>query len=112
MIHTSGNLYFLEDLYFYGQVLRAMGRDDESYQALITARDKAKEQGSKWTLWRILVAISEIEHQRGNTEEADRRLTEARNNLAYIADHISDPELRSTFLEQPEVRMVNETLKQ
>jgi hypothetical protein len=111
MNQTYGGLFYLEDLYFHGHVLLAMGREEESFQALITAREKAKEQGSRWSLWRILAAISEIERRRGNTEEAERTLTEARNNLDYIIEHISDPKLWSSFLDQPEVRAVHEYIK-
>jgi ATP/maltotriose-dependent transcriptional regulator MalT len=108
---TTGSLYYLEDHYFHGKVLLEMGHDDESYDALLSARGKAKEQDSKWSLWRILVAISRIEHLRGNIDEAERALTEARENITFISDHISDPELRAMFLEQPAVSMVFQPIK-
>ena len=111
MNQTYGGLFYLEDLYFHGHVLLAMGREDESYQALNIARHKAEEQDSKWSLWRILVEISKIERQRGNNEEADRTLTAARQKLDYIIEHISDPEQRSSFLAQLEARAVHEPIK-
>ena len=111
MAQTSGSLYYLEDLYFHGQMLLEMGHDDESYEALIAAREWAKEQGSKWTLWRILVAVSTIERRRGNIEEAEQTLTEARENLTYITNHISDPVLRAKFIEQPGVSEVLQPIK-
>jgi len=107
MAQTSGSLYYLEDFYFHGQVLLEMGHDDESYEALIAARDQAKEQGSRWSLWKILGALSTIERRRGNIEEAERDLTEARENIAYIAEHIGDPKLREKFLQQLEVMKVS-----
>ena len=55
--------------------------------------------------------ISTLERRRGNMDEVENTLAEARENLAYIVDHIGDPELKSTFLDQPDVRMVYETLK-
>jgi len=71
------------------QMLLEKGHDDESYEALIAVRERAKEQGSKWSLWRILVTISTNERWRGNVEEAERALIEARENITYITDHIS-----------------------
>jgi len=111
MAQTSGSLYYLEDLYFHGLMLLEIGHDDESYEALIAAREWAKEQGSKWTLWRILVAVSTIERRRGNIEEAERVMTEARENLTYIANHISDPVLRAKFIEQPGISELFQPIK-
>jgi predicted ATPase/class 3 adenylate cyclase len=105
---TYGSLFYLEDLYLHGQVLLEMGHDDKSYKALITARDKAKEQGSKWSLWMIQTAMSEIERRFGKIEEAERSIKEARENLTDIADHISDPKLQEKFLQQPEIHKVFE----
>jgi hypothetical protein len=87
----------------HGQVLMEMGHDDESYESLSAVLDKAREQGSKWSLWSILVVISTIERRRGNIEAVERALTEARENIEYISDNISYPVLRANFIEQPEI---------
>jgi tetratricopeptide (TPR) repeat protein len=106
LIHTSGSLYFLEDLYFLGLVLLEMGRGDEGYATLKESLERAKTQGSKWTMWKILAALSQVERQHGDSAAAEQLLNEARENIAYIADHIADEDLRTTFLKQPEVRDV------
>ena len=106
LIHTSGSLYFLEDLYFHGLVLLEMGRIEQGYETLMEARERAKTQGSKWTMWKILTALCRVERQRGDSAAAEKLITEARENIFYIADHIGDEDLRTTFLEQPEVREV------
>jgi len=87
----------------HDQVLMEMGRDDESYESLNAAHDKAREQGVKWSLWRVLVVISTIERRRGNISASERKLTEARENIEYISDNISYPVLRANFIEQPEI---------
>jgi len=106
LIHTSGSLYYLEDLYFRGIVLIEMGRLEQGYETLMEARERAKTQGSKWTMWKILTALYQVERQRGDSSAAEKLLNEARENIIYIADHIGDEGLRTTFLAQPEVMEV------
>jgi len=95
----------------HGQVLMEMGHDDESYESLSAVLDKAREQGSKWSLWSILVVISTIERRHGNIEAVERALTEARENIEYISDYISYPVLRTNFIEQPEISGVFKPIK-
>lgn len=61
---------------------------------------------SRRTLWPILAALSRLEQQRGNLTEAEVLHQRASEIIEYIAGHIATPELRATFLQQPEVRVV------
>jgi len=59
------------------------------------------------SLWPILSMLSQIEVQRGNTNEAENLHQQAREIIEYIADH-APPDLRSSFLALPSVRAVTE----
>jgi len=57
-------------------------------------------------LWRILLAVSEIESRRGRYAEAQSRRQQAREIVEFIAAHTGSPELRESFLNLRDVRDV------
>ncbi|MFQ5593143.1 MAG: hypothetical protein ACE5HA_03240 [Anaerolineae bacterium] len=72
------------------------------------ARAEAEAMGARRMLWQILAALAEIEGQRGRMAEAENLRAQAREVIAFIADHTGTSELRASFLAQPEVHAVLE----
>ncbi len=92
-------------LYLKGKAFLGQGREDEAQEVLIEARARAEALGSRRSLWRILIALSEIEAGRGNDAEAQSLRRRAREIVVYIADH-TPVDLRATFLNLPHIRAV------
>ena len=107
MLRQTGiRLYFPDVLYLKGKALLGMSRTDEAWQTLNEARAEAEAIGSRRTLWPILIALSDIEAQRGNLAQAQSLHQQARQIVEFIADHAGSPELRASFLDSPDVRAV------
>ena len=62
--------------------------------------------GARWSLWPILLTMSQLEAKRGHAAEADALRHQARELVEDIADHAGTPELRASFLNLPEVQAV------
>lgn len=56
--------------------------------------------GLCWALWQILAALAQIE---ADADQAAQLRREAQTIITYIADHISEAELRASFLRLPAV---------
>jgi tetratricopeptide (TPR) repeat protein len=95
--------YMLEVLYLRGQILRAMGQTEAARKTLLEAQAEAEAIGSRRMLWQILSALSQLET---DPTEAERLHKQAQEIVAYIADNISEPELRASFLDLPQVQAV------
>jgi len=109
MLSAGAARIFLPDvLLLEGRALSGLGRADEAYATLSQARAEAEALGSRRALWPILAALSEIQSQLGNREEAKALRQQARGIVEYIADH-APPELRDSFLDRPDVRKVTAT---
>jgi tetratricopeptide (TPR) repeat protein len=91
-------------LYFKGLGLQRQGDLDQAGTCLQDARREAEHSGSRWTLWRILGALAEIESRRDHTVAHTLRI-QARANLEYILAH-TPSDLRESFLGTPDVRRV------
>jgi tetratricopeptide (TPR) repeat protein len=98
-------LFYPDALYLQAQALRALQRTDEAHTVLTEARAIAEAIGSRRMVWQILAALSELALQRGNHAEAQALRQQAREQLAYLADHCP-PALRASFLALPDVRAV------
>jgi hypothetical protein len=62
------------------------------------------------TMWKTLMALSEIEAGRGNQTEANALRMQARDYVTAVAEKIAHADLRSAFLGLREVRdVVRET---
>ena len=104
-LRQAGLRLFLPDvLYFKGQALLGLDRAEPANAALDEACAEAEAIGSRRTLWRILLAVSEVESRQGRYAEAQSRRRQAREIVEFIADHTGSPELRESFLRLPEVR--------
>jgi tetratricopeptide (TPR) repeat protein len=93
-------------LYLQSQAWLALGQDEAGHARLLEARAEAEALGARWWLWQILAALSRLEAQRGAAAEADNLRRQAREIIASIADHAGTPELRASFLNLSQVRMV------
>lgn len=92
---------FLADaLLIRGIALARMGRLDSAAQVLSDARGEAESIGSRRVLWQILAACSEVETRRGDLSAAQALRAQAREIVQYMADHISDEQLRASFLKR------------
>ncbi len=100
--------YVPDALYLKSQALLAQGRREEAREILVEARTAAEALGSRRTLWEILLALSQIEKERGDPEEAEEMRRRARQIVEYIADHAGTSTLRASFLNLPRVRAVLE----
>jgi len=86
------------------RALIGLGRREDAHQELQTAHSLAEEQKSRRILWAILLDLADLESDQ-TIAEAYRK--EAHKIIDYIAEHISNIELREHFLNLPKLREVN-----
>ncbi len=77
-------------------------------KSLEQAYQIAESLGSRRTLWQIDYQLGLLSARQGDQIEADRYHQKAKANLDYIVDHISDDEIRESFLAKPDVLEVFE----
>ncbi|HLF27559.1 MAG TPA: hypothetical protein VJG32_14590 [Anaerolineae bacterium] len=103
-LRNIGVQTFVADaLHLKGRAFQAQGEVDRAYATLAEGRAQAESLGSRRSLWPILVALSEVEAQRGNRMEAQALRDQARAIIEYIAGHIQAPDLRASFLARPDL---------
>jgi class 3 adenylate cyclase/tetratricopeptide (TPR) repeat protein len=104
------------------RALLGLGRATDAYQSLLRARAIARQQGSRRSLYSILVDLLRVSTALGEplpppevtAGEEEQTLSpaiflaEARETLDYILSHISDPGLRAAFLSRPGLREILE----
>ena len=104
-VRSAGMRLFMPDiLRFKGQALAELGHLEQAASALAEAKEIAEAIGSRRALWPILLTWSELRSAQGDQTEADALMREARSTLDYMIKHLSAPDLRSSFFEQPLVR--------
>jgi predicted ATPase len=112
-ITWSGMQLFAPDLWLYqGKALVELGRMEEGLQALATAQEEARTQGSHRILWHILAYQAEQYDRLGEAARAAALRQEAGQIASFIAGQIvlpGDPtgegeKLRQDFLDLPQVR--------
>jgi class 3 adenylate cyclase/tetratricopeptide (TPR) repeat protein len=72
--------------------------------ALSDALQVAEDLGSLWRLWQILLAQAELEDKLKNPQKAASLRGEAVEHIEAICAEISQPEIRESFLNRPEVK--------
>ncbi|OGO38708.1 MAG: hypothetical protein A2Z03_09205 [Chloroflexi bacterium RBG_16_56_8] len=87
-----------------GEGLRGLRQLDEAFAILSEARGEAEATHARWSLWQILAALSRVESQRGNADQAEAQRTLAREVVASIATH-APPDLRDSFLSASRARL-------
>ena len=95
-------------LHLNARIRLAQGNLDQAASVLVQARQLAEAQSARWSLWRILATLSEVQTRCSNVDEARRSRTAAREQLDFIVEHTPD-ELRESFLGLPQVRALMET---
>jgi class 3 adenylate cyclase/tetratricopeptide (TPR) repeat protein len=86
--------------------LASAGKADEAKRVLGEARSEAESREYRLVLWEILRELSEIVDVHGNAEAARELRGEARRLVERIAESVDEEQLRSSFLERPDVRLV------
>jgi predicted ATPase len=87
-------------LYLKGKSLALCGEVEPARRMLEQARIEAEKIGSRRLLWQILSLSAGVEPD----EEQSRALkSEASKTVRYIADHITQPDLRASFIGGAEV---------
>ena len=92
-------------LYIQAQAARALGDTAHAFDLLHQARQVAEEIQARRMLWQIYAALSEMENERGNLEQANVYREQARAVLKFIVEH-TPQEFRESFLNLPNVREV------
>ncbi len=72
--------------------------------ALIDALQVAENLGSLWRLWQILLAQAELEDKLKNPQKAASLREKAIEYIEAISAEISQPEIRESFLDRPEIK--------
>ncbi len=87
--------YLPEALFLKGKCLLLQGSLGEAKIILEQACSEAKKLGSRLLLWQIIASLAELESDQAL---APGLKTEAREIVDYIANHITRPDLRESFL--------------
>jgi len=99
-------LFASEALLLKGMSLASAGKADEAERVLGEARSEAERREHRRVLWEILRELSEILDAQGNAEAARELRAEARRLVEAIAESLEEKELRSSFLDRPDVKIV------
>ena len=86
--------YLPEALFLKGKLLSLQGDLQRAKNALEQARVEANNLGSRRLLWQIIATLAELESDK---EKSQGLKAEARNIVAYIANHITPENLRLSF---------------
>lgn len=106
-LRDAGLRFLLPDvLHLKGRAFLEQGPTAVEAARETLALARAEALGSRRSLWPILVTLGELEWQRGRPAKAEAMQQQAREIVEYIARHIGSPELRASFLNQPQVETV------
>ncbi len=89
-----------------GRSLASAGMAEEAKRVLGEARLEAETRGHRRVLWEILRELGEILDVQGNAEAARELRAEARRLVEWMAESVEEKELRSSFLDRPDVELV------
>ena len=81
----------------------AQDRVEEAHAALRKGWELAEKMGERQDSWRVLRELSRLESAAGRHREAEGYARQAKDIVAYIADHAGSAELRASFMALPEV---------
>ncbi len=107
ILQSIGAGPFLDDAWLLkGRSLLKLNRLAEARSVLAQARSAAEAIGSHRIYWQVLAQSSEVEAALGNVTEADQFRQRAKAEIDFIASQIDLEEVRSSFLNQPQVRLL------
>lgn len=92
-------------LYVQAQAARALGNVAHAFELLERACAEAEAINARRVLWQIYAALSELETERGNSEQAHAYREQARAVLKFMIES-APQEFRAGFLNLPRVRAV------
>jgi len=87
--------YLPEALFLKGELLFLQGDLQAAKLTLEQARIEAGNLGSRRLLWQIIATLAELESDK---ELSLGLIAEAREIVGFITDHLSDPDLKQSFL--------------
>jgi tetratricopeptide (TPR) repeat protein len=90
-------------LYLQAHTWLCLGQKEAAQACLQEAHAEATATGARWSLWPILLSLSQLEPEPTAAEHLRRQAQEI---VEAIADHTPTPELRASFLDLPQVRAV------
>ncbi len=106
-LYNSGiRAFAIDALYLKSQALQATGHEQMAYHLLLTARTDALALNAQHCLWPVLLTLGQFEAQHGRYQQAQEIWQEARAIVSALADKITDPCLRASFLTTPQVQAV------
>lgn len=90
-------------LLYWSRALAAQGQLEQAIERLRHAQAVAAQLNSRWMLWQVLADLSQLETRRGNADNANTYVQQARELIEYIAAH-TPPDLCESFLASPAVQ--------
>jgi len=96
--------YLTDELLMRGLASSAMGDDATARVQIEAAVAEGQAVGCRRSLWKALIAWSELEARRGHPQQAQELRAQAVEELSFIADHLEIEELKRSFLTQTLVR--------
>jgi class 3 adenylate cyclase/tetratricopeptide (TPR) repeat protein len=91
--------YLTDARYLLARGYRALGEEARATAALEQAASVGRSVGCRRVLWRVLEMQAEILQLQGDEDQAAALRAEAAGIVAFIADHIPDPEMKRAFLD-------------
>jgi tetratricopeptide (TPR) repeat protein len=80
-----------------------LGKYSQAMSRLEDAVEIASNLGSRKAQWEIEHYMGKCLLELGQQHQADRLFADAYENLKYLLDHLSDPNLKEAFLSRQEV---------
>ncbi len=93
------------------EALLGLDRLDEAATILYDALEHARSFSARVKLANLLALIMKVEHLRGNETAAAEAREEGLAAVAFIAEHISDPELHEKYMRTDMVRSFQEAIE-
>jgi class 3 adenylate cyclase/tetratricopeptide (TPR) repeat protein len=104
MNEAGRNLFLPDALHLKAKALLEVGMDDEGHSTLDEAKDLAERTNSRRSLLSILGTKLELEREQGNSEKIESILKQGKEIASFIAEHITDPELKDMFINLENLR--------
>jgi len=109
-MQTDGVVYLTpEVLLLIAKSQIALNLRDEAESTLEKARQVAEKLTSRRSQWEIDYLLGECELFKGDQGKASVYFQQSKDDVIYILDHISDQELRESFLQLESVQRVLDT---
>jgi tetratricopeptide (TPR) repeat protein len=98
--------YLTDEHLLRGVAQLEMGDETSARSYFERAVAEAREVACRRTLWKALLALSELETRSGNTARAEDLRGQAEGVVDFIVEHLDDEHLKGAFLGLSEVRKV------